>query len=384
MPDIIEINVPFEEIIARKERVTQAKRFMETDRVPVWPSIQYRYLLPVIGTRFHDYYNDPQVMLRSQILAQKWLMENVKTDQYDITGAWIGGWTDFQNATEASALGCEVFFPENDIPWVRGGWVKTDADLRRLEQIDVVNSGLNGRQVAFRHAMIEIAEKYPVRFLGGPIFYPGANPALTNISDGPFTVAAALLGYTEIFAAVIERPDFVSELLSIVTDKIVAWLDFCWTEVQIPHRDFAWADDLAAYLSPKVYHAIVLPYEKKLRFHFDGRVSLHMCGHTNHLLRILADELQINEYDGFGWEVDLDLIGQVMGGRVVLIGNVNPLIVATGTPVQVKAETRRVIEKLAHYKGLIIQDGNNIPPGSPVENINAMMEAAQEYGRYPM
>jgi uroporphyrinogen-III decarboxylase len=33
-------------------------------------------------------------------------------------------------------------------------------------------------------------------------------------------------------------------------------------------------------------------------------------------------------------------------------------------------------------RGLIIQDGNNIPPGSPLANINAMMEAAELYGRY--
>ena len=52
-------------------------------------------------------------MLRSQILGQKWLMENVKTDAHSITGAWVGGWTDFQNATEASAMGCEVVFPDD-------------------------------------------------------------------------------------------------------------------------------------------------------------------------------------------------------------------------------------------------------------------------------
>jgi uroporphyrinogen-III decarboxylase len=104
-----------------------------------------------------------------------------------------------------------------------------------------------------------------------------------------------------------------------------------------------------------------------------------MCGHTDHLLRIFADDLQINEYQGFGWEVDLDRIAEAMGGRVVLLGNVSPLTIAHGTPEQVKAETRRVLEKLAPCGGLIIQDGNNIAPGSPVENINAMMAAAEEY-----
>ncbi len=381
MPNVIEIQVPIEEIAAREARVAKTKRFEATDRVPVWPAINYRFLLPQIGVRFRDYYADPETMLYAQIMGQKWLFEHVRTDQYSTTGAWVGGWTDFQNTTEASALGCEVFFPEDDIPWVKAGWVKTEADLRRLEGIDVVESGLNGRQVAFRRAMMAVAEKYPVRFQGGPVFYPGANPALTHTSHGPFGVAGDLMDQTEAFAATLERPAFMHELLDIVTGKIIAWLDFCWAEMGIAHRNFAWTDDLAAGLSAQVYRDLVLPYEKRLRFHFDGWLSLHMCGQTNHLLRIFADDLKINELQGFGWKVDLDLIGQVMGGRVVLVGNVSPVTIVDGTPAQVKAETRRVLEKLAPYRGLIIQDGNNIAPGSPIENINAMMEAAEEYAR---
>jgi uroporphyrinogen decarboxylase len=379
MSNVIEINVPYEEILARKERLACARRFERTDRVPVVPSLNTSYLLPVIGVRFRDYFSDPEVMLRSQLLAQKWLMENIKTDQADITGPWLAAWTDFENVTEASALGCEVVFPDDDIPWVKSGWVKTEADLRRLEALDIVNSGLNARQLEYRHAMMQLAEKYPVRFLGGPIFYPAENPALNNGTDGPFTVAGELMGQTEIFTAILDTPEFVSELLRIVTDKILTWMDFCRAEMRITSNDFGWADDLSAYLSPQLYRDMVLPHEKRIRFHFDGRAGLHMCGHTNHLLRIFLDELQINELSGFGWEVDLDLLGQIMGGRAVLIGNVSPLVIARGTPSQVKAETRRVLEKLAGYGGLIVQDGNSIARGSPVENINAMMEAAEEY-----
>ena len=380
MADVIEIGVPIEEIEARRARLERVRRFGVPDRVPVVPAINYRFLVPVVGVRFRDYYADPETMLCTQILGQKWLLEHVRTDQCDIVGAWVGGWTDFQNTTEAGSLGCEVVFPDDDIPWVQGGWVRDERDLRRLEAIDVVHSGLNARQLAYRRAMMEVAERYPVRFQGGPVFYPGANPALTHTSHGPFTVAADLMGQTEMFAAVVERPDFCRELLRIVTDKIIEWLDFCWQEEQIPNRDFAWTDDLAAYLSADVYRDVVLPYEKKLRFHF-GRASLHMCGRTDHLLGIFADEVQIDEYQGFGYQTDLDEVARIMGGRIVLLGNVNPLVIAHGTPDQVRAETRRVLEKLAPYGGLIIQDGNNIAPGSPLENINAMMEAAEAYAR---
>jgi uroporphyrinogen-III decarboxylase len=381
MVNVIEIGIPIEEVLAREERIAKTKLFEIPDRVAVVPAINYRYLLPAIGVSFRDYYNNPEVMLHSQILGQKWLMENVKTDAYSITGAWVGGWTDFQNATEASAMGCEVVFPDDDIPVVREeGWIRDEKDLIRLEAMDTVNHGLNARQIDFRREMMKIAEKYPVRFQGGPIFYPGENPALTHTSNGPFTNAAYLMGATEAFSAILERPDFMRELLRIIVDKTIAWLDFCWNEEQIESRDFAWTDDLAAYLSAKTWQDVLLPFNQRLRDHFDW-ASMHMCGHTNHLLEMFTDQLKINEYQGFGWEVDLDKIKDIMGGKVVLLGNVNPLIISNGTPDDVKLATRLVIEKLAPSKGLIIQDGNNIAPGSPVENINAMMEAAEEFGR---
>ncbi len=383
MVEVIEIGVPIEEIAARRARVEAAKRFEMPDRVPVIPAIAHRLLVPAVGVRFKDYYADPETMLRTQILAQKWLFEHVRTDQYSITGAWVGAWTDFQNTFEAGSLGVPVFFPDDDIPWVGPGWVKTDADLRRLEAMDFVNGELNARQVAYRRAMMQVAEKYPVRFLGGPVFYPGANPSLTHTSDGPFGVAGDLMGQTELFAGIYERPDFVRELLRIVTDKLIAYLDFCWEEEQLPRpRDFAWTDDLAVSLSAQTFRDFVLPEEKRLRFTFDGRLSLHMCGKTDHLLEIFRDDLQIHEFQGFGYQVDLDRVAAVMGGRVVLIGNVDPMLIHAGTPAQVRDACRRVIEKLAPYRGFILQDGSNIPPGTPLENINAMTEAAELYGRY--
>jgi hypothetical protein len=379
---VIEIGVPVDELAARRERVEKTRRFERPDRVAVIPAIAHRFLVPRVGVRFRDYYGDPETMLRTQILAQKWLLENVRTDAYAITGPWVGAWTDFQNSFEAGSLGVDIVFPDDDIPWIGRGWVADDADLRRLEAMDFVHTGMNARQIAYRHNMMAVAERYPVRFQGGPVFYPGENPALTHTSDGPFGVGGDLMGKLEIFLAVKERPDFVRELLRIVTDKLIAYLDFCWTEEKLPvPKDFAWTDDLAVSLSAETYREVVLPAEKRLRFHFDGRLSLHMCGRSDHLLEIFRDDLAIHELQGFGYEVDLDRIAGVMGGKVVLIGNVNPMLIHAGTPDAVRAATRRVIEKLAPRGGLIVQDGNNIPPGSPLANINAMMEAAEMWGR---
>ena len=159
LPELIEIGIPIDEIAARRERVTKAKHFETPDRVPVIPAIAHRIMVPQVGTRFCDYYRDPETMLRTQILGQKWLLENVRTDAYEITGAWVGAWTDFQNTFEAGSLGCDVVFPDDDLPWVRSGWVKDESDLRRLEAMDFVHTGLNARQLAYRKAMLNVAEK---------------------------------------------------------------------------------------------------------------------------------------------------------------------------------------------------------------------------------
>jgi len=382
MPEITEINVDIAEIEARRERVEKAKRFERPDRVPVIPAIAHRFLVPMTGTRFKEYFADPETMLRTQILAQKWLMENIQTDAFSITGPWVGAWTDFQNTFEAGSLGCPVIFPDDDIPWVGEGWVKNERDLAVLEKMEFVHEGLNARQIAFRKAMMAVADKYPVRFAGGEVFYPGAEPSLTHTSDGPFGVAGDLMGQTELFVAVKERPDFVHELLRIVTDKLIGYLDFCWEEEGLPRpRAFAWTDDLAVSLSAATYRDLVLPSEQRLRFHFDGRLSLHMCGASDHLLEVFADDLAIHEFQGFGYQVSLARIANVMGGRIVLMGNVDPMLIHRGPPAAILEATRHVIETLGPYGGLIIQDGNNIPPGTPIENINAMMIAAEQYGR---
>ncbi len=114
-----------------------------------------------------------------------------------------------------------------------------------------------------------------------------------------------------------------------------------------------------------MFESIALPANRRLREHFDGWAMLHMCGRSDHLLEVFRDGLRIDELQGFGWEVDLDRIAEVLGGRVVLLGNVNPMLIRSGSPDSVREATRRVIEKLAPLGGFIVQDGNNIPPGSP-------------------
>ena len=72
-------------------------------------------------------------------------------------------------------------------------------------------------------------------------------------------------------------------------------------------------------------------------------------------------------------------MSEIMGGRVVLEGNISPINIFNGTAKSVFEETMEAIEVFALHRGYIVMDGANIPPGSPVENINAMYEASVHY-----
>ena len=78
--EVVEIDISFREIEQRKARVEKALNFDKVDRVPVQLGITPRYWLNELKVNYEEYLNKPEVMLQSQIAAQKWLYENIKSD----------------------------------------------------------------------------------------------------------------------------------------------------------------------------------------------------------------------------------------------------------------------------------------------------------------
>ena len=76
-------------------------------------------------------------------------------------------------------------------------------------------------------------------------------------------------------------------------------------------------------------------------------------------------------------------IGEVkarMGHRVALMGNVPPLDVGVrGTPGDVARWARECLDKGAPGGGMILSFGGGVSPGTPAENVDALLEAAREY-----
>lgn len=71
---------------------------------------------------------------------------------------------------------------------------------------------------------------------------------------------------------------------------------------------------------------------------------------------------------------------EVLGDRVALRGNLSPSMMTTGTPADVDAAVKRLVDEIWNKGGsLILDTAFGIPDETPIENVRAMFDSARKY-----
>jgi len=219
---------------------------------------------------------------------------------------------------------------------------------------------------------------------------------LGGLSAGIMEMAAWMRGFADYFA------DFGNneKLLGYFLDKIVELKIAYWEIALREAGDYAdavvEADDMAGQkgmlMSPASYRRIVKPRHKKLldfiHAHTRAKVFFHSCGSVRKVIPDFIDvgvdilnPVQVNAVGmdsaelkrEFGkditfWGGGVDTQGVFGSGDVDVQG--------------VKDDVKRRIEDLAPGGGFVFATVHNIQANVPPENIMAMWETLQEYGRY--
>ena len=69
-----------------------------------------------------------------------------------------------------------------------------------------------------------------------------------------------------------------------------------------------------------------------------------------------------------------------LGDESIIIGNLDPAgVLRNATPDVVKAETTALLEKYSNRKNFVLSSGCDIPPATPLENLDAFFEAWREF-----
>jgi len=114
------------------------------------------------------------------------------------------------------------------------------------------------------------------------------------------------------------------------------------------------------------------------------KVMIHSDGNTMPVFEDIVS-LGIDGYQAIEADAGMDiaLLKDKYGDRLCLIGNVDCGNTLTyGSPSQVVAEARHVIDCTAGGGGFILGSSNSIHDGVKLENLLAMTNTAVKYGKY--
>ncbi len=366
--DIIIDEARIAENDACNERLRRTRNFEPTDRTPVQINTNQWTGLAARGVTFAQYIRSPKDNLREQILNRKWRLENIKDDN-PIPTKSLGFGPDL-GCLRGTEFDMDVVFPENQPP-------KAQHPLTSSEQIDALSipkpdNSINGKRLEFFHGMRDCQDDFDVRLNGDPL---AINIGIGQ-PGGPMPSAFALAG-SNLFLWMAMEPDRVHRLMDIVTESQLQCIRFFDDLMgRDPNHGTGIGYDTSEMLSLAMFQAFVVPYANRIYEAYPGHRGLHNCGKNEHLLDCMRDDLRINAHNGFGFCVDPTVLAEKMSGRVVLQGGPNPVLIKSGTPAEIKAECRRYIDIVGAKGGFILGLGGGAAANTPLENFQAMVDAA--------
>jgi uroporphyrinogen decarboxylase len=342
------------------ERFLVAANMGEPDEVPVVLLASSRFFAGVFGIKVFEFYHDPRKMLNATIKAMR-LFPDVLF--------FPGLWADYGIVVEASAFGSRVSWREDYTPYIKGAVLRRPEDIEALETPDPLHDGL----MPFALESIEYMQREA----------PKEFKYLFSVSRGPTQLASFLRGTSDFLLDLRIHPDLARKLIEVCTETTITWLREQLKVINEPLGIFV-PDDNAAFLSPKLFRQFVLPYYKRIFGEFKGLLrAYHNDANTSHLLETLAESgFQVFN---FSFQVDAADAKRRIGDKVCLMGNIHPIdTLLKGTPEAVKKACRKCIEVAGPGGGYVLSAGGGIDIGTPAENIEAMVDAARKYGKYPI
>ncbi len=337
------------------ERFKLAAQLGEPDQVPVALIVDSPWLPGHAGVDTRDYF----------VLPDKWLDINLGLLERFPDAVWIPGfWVEYGMAAEPSAFGAKVHFHADRPPSIE----PLVPDLAFWADAKPANPGEDGLMPLVLRLYEVMEKRLQAEGLGIRMV----------AARGPMTVASWLMGTTALMMGVAIEPGQVSRILETMTTTIIHWLHAQLDTLRLP-EGILLLDDLVGMVSKRHYKELIHPHLRRIFDEFEGLIRIY---HNDTPCPHLLDNLAEANFDVFNFSHEMD-IGEAkaqMGHRVAMMGNVPPLDLGVrGTPAEVRDWARACLDKAAPGGGMILSFGGGVSPGTPPENIDALLRAAREW-----
>ena len=264
-------------------------------------------------------------------------------------------------SVEAEAFGSRILYSPDEVPTVVGTLIRSEEEAEAL-RVPEVGAGRTGECVeGIRLASARITDR-PV--LAGMI--------------GPFSLAGRLLDMTEIMVMCYEEPDIVETILK----KAVQFLTAYARAFKAAGADgICIAEPAAGLLSPGLIAEFSTPYVNEICEAVEDdefMVLYHNCGNVEPLLDNL-NLVKATAYS-FGNAVDLSKTLEALPADKLVFGNIDPAgVIRHGSPQAIRGPKLSLLSACGRYPNFVIASGCDIPPMTPLENIQAFFDAVEEY-----
>ncbi|MGI6284585.1 uroporphyrinogen decarboxylase family protein [Neomoorella humiferrea] len=327
----------------------------EMEQVPVGLIVDSPWLPGYAGISTTDYFAIPE----------KWLEANLRIiKEYPEVIFLPGFWVEYGMAAEPSGFGCKINFYPDRTPAINH-IIETPEESDSLEVPDPRTDGL----MPFVLNIYKYIEP-KLKELGRCIKIVAAR--------GPLTIASHLMGVTNFLIGLKTDPANTHKLLKKTAKLTQNWLE-AQAEVLSEVEGIMVLDDIVGFLSHDDYLEFAHPYLQDIFAAFPGWVKIYHNDTDNVVCFTHLEELGVNIFN-FTHMQDIARVRQLVGPRVCLLGNIPPLEVLTnGTPDMVVEAAKNCLQQYGMKRGLILSAGGGTSPGTPGENIRALIKAAANF-----
>jgi len=265
-------------------------------------------------------------------------------------------------SVEAEAFGSPVRFQDNEVPVVTTPIVQDETQFAAIKKPKIGDARTGIYIDTIKEAKKLITDR--------PIF--------AGII-GPFSLAGRLMDLTEIMALCYEEPELVHKVLEMVTEFQI---EYGKAMRDAGANGIVMAEPAAGMLSPALIGEFSTPYVKRIveAIETDDCIFLyHNCGNSTLTLTKEIIDTGVKIFS-FGNAIDMEEMLKLIPSDRLVMGNVDPSSqFRTGTPDSVRDATLSVLNKCSKYPNYILSSGCDIPPASPIPNIDAFFEASKEF-----
>ena len=145
--------------------------------------------------------------------------------------------------------------------------------------------------------------------------------------------------------------------------------------------DLFFADDAIQMISGEMLVEFLLPVYRKLKAALTTaeRIKIHLCGDATRHFRLLKEELGVYDFET-GYPVDFGWLRRELGPEVTIHGGPSAIFLQQATPEEVQTETERILNSgICDGRRFVLREGNNLAPGTPRANLEAMYETARAW-----